>query len=82
MLRSTILTTLLVAFSAVATVSRANPPNEPPQAAEVRKVISDLEKKFNDADAKGLAAYWVPQGEFIGPDGHRYLCVRYSKPQI
>ena len=49
----------------------ADRPNETPQAAEVRKAISNLEKKFNDADAKGLAACWSPQGEFIGPDGQR-----------
>ena len=38
---------------------------------EARKAISDLEKKFNDADAKELAACWASQGELIGPDGGR-----------
>ncbi|MGA2253811.1 MAG: SgcJ/EcaC family oxidoreductase [Thermoguttaceae bacterium] len=69
--RRTILTALLAAFSAVAAVRAADPPNEPPQAVEVRKAISDLEKKFNDADARSLAACWAPQGEFIGPDSQR-----------
>ena len=69
--RLTILTAWLAAFSTVAAVRAADPPNEPSQAAEVRKAISDLEKKFNNADAKGLAACWAPQGEFIGPDGQR-----------
>ncbi len=71
MLGRTMLTALIAAFSGVATICAADLPNESLQAAEVRKAISDLEKKFNDADAKELAACWAPQGEFIGPDGQR-----------
>jgi uncharacterized protein (TIGR02246 family) len=38
---------------------------------EIRKLLTELEESFNRRDAKGLAACWAPQGDFVGQDGER-----------
>ena len=43
------------------------------QAAEIRQVVSTVEDSFNRGDAKGLAACWMPDGEFVGPAGNRIV---------
>ena len=40
---------------------------------EIRQAIAALEENFNRGDAKGLAACWTPDGEFIGPRGERIV---------
>ena len=36
---------------------------------EIRKLLTGMEDCFNRGDAKGLAACWTPQGDFVGPSG-------------
>jgi uncharacterized protein (TIGR02246 family) len=38
---------------------------------EIRKLLSQMEESFNRRDAKGLAACWAPQGDFVGQEGER-----------
>ncbi len=41
--------------------------------AEIRQAVAALQDGFNRGDAKGLAACWMPDGEFIGPTGRRIV---------
>ena len=38
---------------------------------EIRKLLTAMEESFNRRDAKGLAACWTPQGDFVGQEGAR-----------
>jgi len=38
---------------------------------EILKLLAGLEACFDRGDAKGLAACWTPNGEFVGPAGER-----------
>jgi uncharacterized protein (TIGR02246 family) len=38
---------------------------------EVRKLLTEMEESFNRHDAKGLAACWASQGDFVGQNGER-----------
>lgn len=42
-------------------------------AAGIRQPVAALQDCFNRGDAKGLAALWMPDGEFIGPAGRRIV---------
>jgi uncharacterized protein (TIGR02246 family) len=35
----------------------------------IRKATRDLARAFGKGDAKAVAAFWTPEGEYIGPDG-------------
>ncbi len=54
------------------TVAADNTANGPPEA-EIRQAIASLTENFNRADAKGLAALWTADGDFIGPKGERIV---------
>ncbi len=41
--------------------------------AEIRQAVAALQDCFNRGDAKGLAACWAPDGEFVGPAGQRIV---------
>lgn len=41
--------------------------------AEIRQAVAALQDCFNRGDAKGLAACWAPDGEFVGPAGNRIV---------
>ena len=34
-------------------------------------LLTQLETAFNEGDAKGLAACWTENGEFVGPSGEK-----------
>ena len=38
---------------------------------EVRKLLTEMEECFGRGDAKGLAACWTHEGDFVGPTGER-----------
>ena len=67
--RFTMVVTFLAVFAAVPFVRAADAPD--PRTADVQKAIAALEKKFNDGDAKALAACWTARGDFLGPRGER-----------
>ena len=50
-------------------------PSDPKNAAS-EKAIRDLQsayvKSFNAGDAKALAAFWAPDGEFVDAEGHSF----------
>jgi uncharacterized protein (TIGR02246 family) len=39
------------------------------EEAAVRKTAEAFTKAFNSGDAKAVAAFWTPDGEYTGPDG-------------
>jgi uncharacterized protein (TIGR02246 family) len=39
---------------------------------EIRKLLTEIEEKFNKGDAKGLAACWTPGGDFGNHAGDRF----------
>ncbi len=39
---------------------------------EIRKLLTEIEEKFNQRDAKGLAACWTPGGDFGTHTGDRF----------
>jgi uncharacterized protein (TIGR02246 family) len=41
-----------------------------PLAAAVRQRTAEFAAAFNKGDAKQTAGFWMPDGEFIGPDGN------------
>jgi hypothetical protein len=53
--------------------STGDRPGEPPQSSPeidaIRATAHDFTEAFNRGDARAMAAYWTPEGEFIGPDG-------------
>jgi uncharacterized protein (TIGR02246 family) len=57
-------------------VFATNVPADEPTAGSLQRqavlaVLTRLETGFNEGDAKGLAACWTENGEFVGPDGAR-----------
>ncbi len=44
-----------------------------PTEVEIRQAVAALQDNFNRGDPKALAARWMPDGEFIGPAGHRIV---------
>jgi uncharacterized protein (TIGR02246 family) len=44
---------------------------DPSVEKAIRKTVAALEESFNRGDAKGVAACWTPDGEFLGPQGER-----------
>jgi uncharacterized protein (TIGR02246 family) len=40
-----------------------------PEMAAVRKTAEAFVKAFNAGDAKAVAGFWAPEGEYVGPDG-------------
>ena len=46
-----------------------NAKQEAPEAAAVRRQTAEFAAAFNKGDAKATAAFWMTDGEFIGPDG-------------
>jgi uncharacterized protein (TIGR02246 family) len=39
---------------------------------EIRKLLTEMEAKFNQGDATGLAACWAPGGDFVNQSGDRF----------
>ena len=63
---------VLAAMAAfVTTQVRSADPREPKRAEEaaVRQATADFIKKVETGDAKGVAASWTEEGEYIGEDG-------------
>jgi uncharacterized protein (TIGR02246 family) len=40
--------------------------------ADIRKLLTVMEERFNQGDAKGLAACWTPSGDFVNQSGDRF----------
>jgi uncharacterized protein (TIGR02246 family) len=64
---SFVLTILATASVAVAAENAGNRRLQ----GEIRQAIASLSETFNRGDAKGLAALWTADGDFIGPRGKR-----------
>ena len=57
----------VVIFLLAARISIAQEPKE-----EIRKLFTEIEEKFNQGDAKALAACWTPGGDFGNHMGDRF----------
>jgi uncharacterized protein (TIGR02246 family) len=57
----------VIIFLLAARISIAQEPKE-----EIRKLLTEIEEKFNQGDAKGLAACWTPGGDFGNRIGDRF----------
>jgi uncharacterized protein (TIGR02246 family) len=69
---------LFASFFAVALTSAsatwsAEKAGSNPQDAAIHKTITDVEDCFSRGDAKGMAALWMTNGEFVGPHGGRIV---------
>lgn len=62
---------VLVSISIAPAQQSGQKPGEKATEAEIRKTLATLEESFNRGDAKGVAACWTPDGEFIGPRAER-----------
>ena len=62
---------IAIVLAAVSTVWSSDPTPDSSQKAAVHKVIAAVEECFNRGDAKGLAALWTTDGDFVGPSGER-----------
>jgi uncharacterized protein (TIGR02246 family) len=71
MLRHIVLLPVIAILAAVPLARAAEKTAGSPQAGEIHKAITSLEDAFNRGDAKGVAACWTPNGEFLGPRGER-----------
>ena len=71
--RHFILLPIVMVLAAVLVARAAEKAGEKSPEAEIRQAIAALEENFNRGDAKGLAACWTPDGEFIGPRGERIV---------
>jgi uncharacterized protein (TIGR02246 family) len=40
---------------------------------EIRKLLTEMEECFNRRDAKGLAACWTANGDFVSQEGERFV---------
>ena len=40
--------------------------------AAIRNLLTNFTVHWHNSDARGLAMFWIPDGDFINPDG-RYL---------
>jgi uncharacterized protein (TIGR02246 family) len=67
-----IVSPLLMILAAVPVLA-TEPAKENAAAAEPLKTIASFEETFNRADAKGLAACFASEGEFVGPSGDRLV---------
>jgi uncharacterized protein (TIGR02246 family) len=54
-----------------ATPSGDQPKQELDDVAAVRRTAEAFTTAFNAGDAKAVAALWAPDGEYVGPDGHK-----------
>ena len=50
---------------------KEKPAGGPTQRQAILALLTQLETGFNEGDAKGLAACWTENGEFVGPAGAR-----------
>jgi len=71
MLRRLAILPMIVLLAVVSSARTAEQTSAKSPEAEIRKAIAAVEESFNRGDAKGLAACWAADGEFIGPQGHR-----------
>jgi uncharacterized protein (TIGR02246 family) len=71
MLRFVSILPIFVAAIALSTVHAADNPSGSPRDGDIRQAVAAVEDSFNRGDAKGLAACWAPDGEFVGPRGER-----------
>ncbi len=60
-----------VVLAIASAVSSAEQTAGKSQTAAIHKTIAALEERFNRGDAKGLAALWMTDGDFVGPSGER-----------
>ena len=64
---------IIIVLVAVPVVQAAEKPGEKSAEGEIRQALAAVEANFNRGDAKGLAACWTPDGEFIGPRGEHIV---------
>jgi uncharacterized protein (TIGR02246 family) len=60
---------LSIILAAAAMARAADKSDQMCRESDVRKLTAAVEESFNRGDAKALAACWIPDGEFIGPNG-------------
>jgi uncharacterized protein (TIGR02246 family) len=61
----------LVAATATTVFSQESAAGVAPQRQAILTLLGQLETGFNEANAKGIAACWTENGEFVGPAGAR-----------
>ena len=71
MLRHAAILSTLVVLVAAFTVQAQEEPSEKSKGTEIHKAVAALQEAFNRGDAKGLAACWTTDGEFVGPNSEQ-----------
>lgn len=72
-LLSSLSAVLLVVGIAEVAGAAEKPAGGSPQRQAILALLTQLETGFNEGDAKGLAACWTENGEFVGPAGARTI---------
>jgi uncharacterized protein (TIGR02246 family) len=67
----TLFAVLLVVLIATSVFAEEKTARGGTQKRAILALLTQLETGFNQGDAKGLAACWTENGEFVGPDGAR-----------
>ncbi len=73
MQRLTVVSVFAIVLTAASVVRSAEPAADQSQMAAIHKTIAAVENCFNRGDAKGLAALWTADGDFVGPSGERVV---------
>ena len=73
MQRLTVASFVAAVLATLSLVCSAEPSRDQSQKAAVHQTIAAVEDCFNRGDAKGLAALWASDGDFVGPSGERIV---------